>query len=106
MQFLGVPPGAAVAEFPQMFDHQPHVIQIPYSRLWMPKPKAFRVIPDQCGRPLDQFLRRGRRCGTVVQFIRGAAHVWTLRTEWPDRKGGLLAPCATVEELLPSNRMN
>ena len=59
MQFLGVPPGAAVAVFAQVFDHEPDVFKMADAGLGMPKPKALRVALHQGSRPRHQF-RRGR----------------------------------------------
>lgn len=88
MQFLGFPPRAAVAVFPQVFNHQADIFEVPDAGLGVPKPKTLRVLPNQRPRVLDQFRRRRRRGGKIVQGIRPITHGATLRVFPADRKNG------------------
>lgn len=74
MEFLGVPPGAAVAVFAQVVDHEAHVFQVPDARLRVPKPEALRMTTHQARRPLAQLRRSrtGRR--QFAQGIRLGSH--------------------------------
>ena len=79
MQFLGGPPGAAIAILAKVINHQPHVSEMAHARFGMPEPKTFREVPHQSRRALDQFRRSGNRRRSFVQFIGSAGHVPTLR---------------------------
>jgi len=85
VQFLGVPPGAAVAVFAEVFHHQPHVFKMAHARLRMPKPKALRMAAHQRRRALAQLGRS--RCGRrqFAQFIVLGSHENSLKT--PARLG-------------------
>ena len=78
MQFLGCPPGAAVAVFAQMFHDQTYVLKMAQARIRMPEPEALGIRPDQRRRALDQIRRRrsGRR--KFVQPIGRSSHADTL----------------------------
>lgn len=87
MQLLGFAPGAIVAVFTQVFDHQAHVLEVANACFRMSKPETFWMRPHQSGSALDQFRRRWNRSGSVVQFeFDGfASHDDTLRSD--ERKG-------------------
>jgi hypothetical protein len=53
VQFLGFPPGSAIAIFAQVFNDQPHIFQMPDARFRMPKPKALRMRLHQLSRARD-----------------------------------------------------
>lgn len=80
MQLLSGPPRAAVTVFPEMFDYQPHVLQVTDARLGMAKPKALMVVAHQRCRLLDQLRRRRSRRQQLVQFIRLGGHAHKLRS--------------------------
>ena len=86
MQFLGVPPGTVTAVFAEVFHYQPHVFQMAHARLWVPKPKALRMLANECGSALTQLRRR--RCGRrpFVQFIVPGNHDCKLKTTCPQGK--------------------
>jgi hypothetical protein len=88
VQFLGFPPRPAVAVFPEMFDHQPHVFQMTDSSIGMSKPKAFRMLPHQRPRLLDQLRRRGRRGGKIMHGFRPVIHGSRLSVFQRNRKSG------------------
>ncbi len=69
MKLLGVPPGAAVAVFAEVVNHQTHILQVPDARLWMPEPKTLRMTTHQSGRPLAQLRRSGRGRRPFAQLI-------------------------------------
>ena len=73
MKFLRRPPGAAVSVFPQVLDHQAHVLEVSNASLKMPEPEALRKIPNELTRAFDQ--SRWRRSGwrQFIQFAGAAA---------------------------------
>lgn len=79
MQLLGFPPRAAVAVFAEVFDHQPHILDVTDARLRVPKPKTLRMPAHQGHRARAQLRRsrRGRR--RLAQFIRFGRHAWKLK---------------------------
>ena len=89
MQFLSFVPCPTVAVFPEVFDHQPYIIEVPDTGLGMPEPKTLRVLPHQCPRVLDQLRRRGRRGGKIMQGFRPVIHGATLRRLRGDRNNGV-----------------
>jgi hypothetical protein len=89
VQFLGFPPCPVVAIFPEVFDHQSHVFQVPDASFRGPEPKTFRMLPYQRPRALDQLRRRGRGRGQFVQRIGSNTHVTTLCGLPGDRKNGV-----------------
>lgn len=58
MQLLGVPPRPMAPVFPQVFDHQTHILQMPDAGIRMPKPKTFRIPSHKFHRSLGQLSRR------------------------------------------------
>ena len=80
MQFLGSPPGAAVAVFAEVLHHQPQVFNVADARLRVPEPEALWITAHQCHRALAQFRRgrRGRR--ELAQFIGLGSHETKLKT--------------------------
>lgn len=79
MQFLGGPPGAAVAVFAEVLDHRPHVFEVADPRLRVPEPKTLRVTAHQCHRALAQFRRSGRGRRKLAQFIKLGSHETKLK---------------------------
>ena len=80
MQILGVPPGAAVAVFAEVFDDEPHVLQVADAGLGMSEPKTLRVIAHEGHGPLAQ-IRRGRsRRRRLAQFLGFGSHTGKLMT--------------------------
>ncbi len=84
MQFLGGPPGTAVAVLPQVLDYQADVLEMADARVWMqervrmPEPEALRMSPDQLCRALNQLWRGGSGRRHFVQFIGRGSHADTL----------------------------
>jgi hypothetical protein len=89
VKFLGFLPRASVAVFPEVLDHQTHILKVPDTGFGMPEPKTLRVLPDQRPRLLDQLRRRRCRGGKIVQGIRPIIHVSTLPVFRGDRKNGI-----------------
>ena len=87
MQFLSRPPGAVAAIFPQMVNHQAHVLEMLNLRGGIPEPETLRIIPNQCSGALDQFrCGRNGRC-QFVQFIGKSNHADNLRRGTRQGKG-------------------
>lgn len=74
MQFLGFPPRAVVAVFPEVLNHQPDIFQVPDASFRVPEPKTFRMLPYQRPRSLDQFRRGERRRRQLAQGVRAITH--------------------------------
>lgn len=74
MKLLGVPPGAAVAVFAEVVNHQTHILQVPDARLRVPEPKALRMAAHQGGGPLAQLRRSGRGRRKFAQLVRLGIH--------------------------------
>lgn len=74
MQFLGFAPGAVIPVFPEVFNHQPDIFEVTDAGLGVPEPKAFRMLPHQRPRVLDQLRRRGRGRRQLVQRVRSITH--------------------------------
>jgi hypothetical protein len=78
VKLLGVTPGSAVAVLAEVFNDQPHVLQMTKPGLGMPEPETLRVAPHQGRRPLEQLRRRRGRGRQLAQFIRRTSHVGTV----------------------------
>ena len=96
MQFLGFPPRPVVAVFPEVLNHQTDIFEVPDPGLRMPEPKTLGVIPDQRPSTLDQFRRRGRRGGKIMQCFLPIIHAATLRMFRDDRKNRVLRCLANL----------
>jgi len=88
VQILGFLPRPTVAVFPEVFNHQPHILKVPDTGFRMPEPKTFRMLPHQRPRMLDQLRRRGRRGGKIVHGFRPVIHGSRLSVFQRNRKSG------------------
>lgn len=81
MKFLGRPPGTVASIFPQMLNHQAHVLVVADAGLGMPEPEAFRELPDQRSGALHQFRggRNRNRSGGIQHEVWRAVHAGKLR---------------------------
>ena len=79
MQFLGGPPGAAVAVFAEVLHHQTHVFEMADARFRVAKPKALGMTAHQLRRSLAQIRRSG--CGRrhFAQLTRLGCHEINVR---------------------------
>lgn len=87
MQFLGIPPGAAVAVFAEVLHHQTHIFQMANPRFRMSEPKTLRMTVYQPHCALAQIQWSRSRRGRLMQRVLIGSHGNNLKSTGRRGKG-------------------